>query len=361
VLTVGVEEEFLLLEPGGKVAPVAAEVVRWAGADGQVKTELMAFQLETATRVCTGLDQLYTELAQLRLRAASAANRAGARLIPVGMPPYQAGPLDRVTSEPRYVALTRRYPWAAAVGSACACHVHIGLTDRRLRAQVVARMRPWLPALLALSGNSPIAGGADSGWSSRRYRALLNWPTFRPPGMWQDLDEYEKRVRAAIARGAAADPSSVYFLARLSPRYPTVEVRIADTCLTAADTVLLAAVVRGLVTTLVVEAEQGSRMESMANARVEAELLSVARNATLLQAQRSHRSAAAARLLADLHSKILPALQVNGDAEEVERGLSRIRLTGTGADRQRAMLAATAGRQAFVSSLARVALPATAS
>jgi glutamate---cysteine ligase / carboxylate-amine ligase len=53
----------------------------------------------------------------------------------------------------------------------------------------------------------------------------------------------------AVARGDALDPRSVYFWARLSPRYPTVEVRVADTCSTVEDTVAYAGLVRALVAT----------------------------------------------------------------------------------------------------------------
>jgi glutamate---cysteine ligase / carboxylate-amine ligase len=358
VLTVGVEEEFLLLEPDGAVAPVAADVVGRAGGDGLVKTELMAFQVETATPVCGGLTELRAELVRLRLRVASAARQAGALLVSAGMPPYQAGPLDLVTSEPRYLRLAGRYPWAAAVGCACACQVHIGLEDRELRADVVARLRPWLTALLALTGNSPVTAGTDSGWSSRRYRAMLHWPTFRPPGPWADLGTYDRAVEAAIASGAAADPASVYFLARLSPRYPTIEVRIADAALTPSDAVLLAAVVRGLVTALAEDARRGSWIEPLPERRIGADLLSAARYATLrLDRQGRRGRATAGELVAALHAKILPAVRASGDAELVGRGLERLRRTGTGADRQRALLARAPAPRAFVAALAEATAP----
>lgn len=349
----GVEEEFLLLEPGGAVAPVAADVVGRAGGDGLVKTELMAFQVETATPVCAGLAELRAELVRLRLRVASAARKAGALLVSAGMPPYQTGPLDLITPEPRYLGLAGRYPWAAAVSCACACQVHIGLEDRELRASVVARLRPWLAALLAFTGNSPVTAGTDSGWSSRRYRAMLHWPTFRPPDPWADQDAYDRAVATAIASGAAADPASVYFLARLSPRYPTIEVRIADAALTPSDAVLLAAVVRGLVTALAEDAQRGSRIEPLPGARIDADLLSTARYATLHpDREGQHGRAIAGELVTALYAKILPAVRASGDAELVGRGLEWLRRSGTGADRQRLLLASAPAPRAFVAALA---------
>ena len=97
MLTMGVEEEFLLLAPDGAVVPSAPYVARLARAGDQIKPEFLAYQLETTTAVCTRLDQLRRELIQLRARAADAARRAGAKLVAVGAPPFAAGPLGAVT------------------------------------------------------------------------------------------------------------------------------------------------------------------------------------------------------------------------------------------------------------------------
>jgi carboxylate-amine ligase len=81
--------------------------------------------------------------------------------------------------------------------------------DRDLGVQILARLRPWLPALLVLTANSPIVDGDDTGWSSYRYRALRHWPTFRPPGVWSDAAMYDRVVNALIASGAGLNPRSV--------------------------------------------------------------------------------------------------------------------------------------------------------
>src|SRR5215470_5944474 len=281
VFTVGVEEEFFLLESDGRVAPVAAAVADDPGVDGLLKPEYMVFQVESASRVHTRLDELRSDLVRLRLLAAGAAGRAGVHLIPVGMPPFAEGPLGQVTQQKRYVDLARQFPWATSVGGACACQVHVGVPDRELAADVLARLRPWLATLLALTGNSPIAGGADSGWSSRRYFGQLRWPTFRAPHTGTGAAGYDRTVRTLIARGQAIDVRSVYFLARLSPQYPTIEVRVADTCLTIEDAVLLAGVTRALIATLMDDAQRGLPLEQLPRSRVSADLLSAAHHGML--------------------------------------------------------------------------------
>src|SRR4051794_40501278 len=252
MLTVGVEEEFLLLEPDGAVAPVSAGVLEVVGGDDRVQREYTAYQLETVSGVHTRHDRLHDELAGLRSVAAQAAIRSGARLVAVGAPPFRRGPLATLSDDPRYRRLADRFPAAtAASAGTCGCHVHVGLADRDLAVGVLGRLRPWLPPLLALSANSPCADGSDTGFGSVRYEARRPWPTFRAPEAWRDAEDYDRAVAALIADGTALDVGGVHLLARLSGRYPTIEIRIADTCLSVADTVLFAGIVRALVATLI--------------------------------------------------------------------------------------------------------------
>jgi carboxylate-amine ligase len=343
VLTVGVEEEFLLLDDDGAVAPVAGDVLRLAGPGARLTREFLAYQVEIATAVCTGLDGLYADLARLRHEAALAAERAGARLVAVGVPPFARGPLDAVTDEPRYVELARRFPDAVMASGTCGCHVHIGIADRDLAVDVLGRLRPWLPALLALAANSPIANGADSGWNSVRYRAQRWWPTFGPPALWRGADRYDEAVREFVGSGAAMDAASVYLIARLSARYPTVEVRVADTFLTVEDTTLFAGVVRALVESLISDARDGRHAARPPAARVEARLAAAAH----------HGLGPGRELVGLLLDRVAPTLAAELDSPP----LRRLTYLGTGAQRQRELFARSGGPAAFVSALAAQTLP----
>ncbi|MCU7726006.1 YbdK family carboxylate-amine ligase [Actinoplanes sp. KI2] len=336
MLTMGVEEEFLLLAPDGAVVPSAPRVARLAAAGDQIKPEFLSCQLETTTAVCTSLDRLRRELVRLRSRAADAASRAGASLVAVGTPPFAAGPLDAVTDEARYRDLAGRFPGAVAAGGTCACQVHIGVPDRDLAVEVLARIRPWLPALLALTVNSPFAGDRDTGWASYRFHLQQRWPTFRPPGAWAGAVRYDRVVGSLVSAGAALDRSGVYFLARLSERYPTVEIRVADACLGVPDTVFFAGVVRALVATLIDEARRNITTLPIPTGLVDAHLITAAHGQVRIPRSRtpgddSPAGGAVARLMA----KVTPALAASGDAEDVFAGLERLRRDGTGADRQR--------------------------
>ena len=181
-ITLGVEEEFVLLDPStGATVPAGPDLVRMLGGEPGVQQELMRFQVETGTRVCTGLDDLGRELIRLRRLAAAAAAHLGCRLVASGVAPYPTPGLAALTCQPRYQELARRYGPVVAEAGTCACHVHVGVPSRDLGVQVLARLRPWLAPLLAVTANSPIADGHDTGWASWRYTIQSRWPTAVPP------------------------------------------------------------------------------------------------------------------------------------------------------------------------------------
>ncbi|MBB2941308.1 carboxylate-amine ligase [Actinoplanes lutulentus] len=346
MLTMGVEEEFFLLEPDGAVAPKASEVVRRLGGDHRVKPEYMAYQLETTTSVQTGLDRLRRELTELRVIASDAAGLSGTYLVASGAAPFRAGPVDALSEQGRYREVARRFPAATEAGACCGCHVHIGVSDRDLAAAVLTRLRPWLPALLTLTVNSPVSGAGDTGWASYRYPTQLRWPTFRPPGIWPDAERYDNDVRGLIDAGTAIDAAGVHFLGRISARYPTIEIRVADTGLSVDDTVLFAGVTRALVAALIDDIRDGAKVLPPAGRLVSDQLLAAARGA-------SGTGDEAARLL----KKITPQLDAMGDTAEIYAGVERLRREGTGAERQRQLFQRYGPTSGFVGALAAETVP----
>ncbi len=358
-ITLGVEEEFVLLDPStGATVLAAPELVRMLGGEPGIQQELMRFQVETGTTVCTSLDEAGRELMRLRRLAAAAAARLGCRLVASGVAPYRTPGLAAVTDQPRYRELARRYGPVVAEAGTCGCHVHVGVPSREAGVQVLARLRPWLAPLLAVTANSPIAGGHDTGWASWRYPIWSRWPTAVPPAAWPDAAAYDTAVRRLIGQGAALDERSVYFLARLSPRYPTVEVRVADVCLDAGTAVLLAGLTRALVATALAEARCGTPPAAPPARQVAAALAAAARHGLAGAGVDpvTGQPAGALALRARLLDHVYPALRDHGDTETITRLLRRLDQRGTGADRQRALFTSAASTPAFITALARETL-----
>jgi glutamate---cysteine ligase / carboxylate-amine ligase len=359
-ITLGAEEEFVLLDPRtGAAALAGQDVARMRDGEPGIRPEVMRFQVETATRVCTGLDDLAGELTRLRRLAADAAASAGCLLVATGIVPYRAPGLAALTDQPRYRQLARHYgPLTAEAGGACGCHVHIGVPSRDLGVQVLARLRPWLAPLLAITVNSPIAGGRDTAWASCRYLAWSRWPTAVPPAVWPDAAAYDAAVRRLIGRGAALDKQSVYLLARLSPRYPTVEVRVADACLDVGTTVLLSGLTRALVATALAEARQGTPVPAAPTRHVSTALAAAARHGLAGPAVDpfTGQPADALSLRSRLIDHVYPVLSDRGDAQMITGLLRRLDQEGTGADRQRALFTGGLSPPGFARALARATL-----
>jgi carboxylate-amine ligase len=358
-LTFGVEEEFLLVDPiSGRPLPAAPELVRLLAGEPGARSELMRFQFETATSVCTDLGELRDELVGLRRLADEGARSLDCRLIASGVSPCRAPGLSALTDQPRYRQLARRHPTLTPLSGTCACHVHVGVPDRDLGVQVLARLRPWLATLLAISANSPIDAGHDTGHASHRYGIMARWPTGRPPSVWADGDRYDTTVRRLIRHGAALDEGSVYFLARLSPRYPTVEVRVADVCPDVDTALLLAALVRALVMTALDEVYTAAPLPAAPQHAVVAGLTAAAHHglAGLGVDPYTGERARQCWLLGALLNHTRPALAATGDGHAVSALLTLLDTRGTGADRQRRSWARTSGIDEFVHDLAETTL-----
>jgi carboxylate-amine ligase len=352
--TFGVEEEFLLLDPetGAGVAR-AAEVIRDCRDAAGVVAESMTFMVETRTPVCRTLREVRRSLWTGRRRVADLARRHGAMVVASGVAPFDLPSPPAVTDNPRYRELLRRFPFAMSTNGTCACHVHVAVPTRQVGVEVLLRLRRWLPALIALTANSPIWQGHDTGWASQRLVFASRWPTVVPaPPVWL-VEEYDDLLTRAIASGDALDARSVYFLARLSPRYPTVEIRLADVSLSADEALFYAALVRALVTMAVGEAVRRQPVTVVPQAALRASCRSAAQvglGGTLPDPQSGERVESWG-LVDRLVAQVRPQLRAQGAEAFVVSMLDRLRVVGGGADRQRRLLRAARTPAGFVAAL----------
>ena len=143
----------------------------------------------------------------------------------------------------------------------------------------------------------------------------------------------------------------------LSPRYPTVEVRVADVCLNAGTAVLLGGLTRALVATALAEARQATPVPAAPARWVNAALAAAARRGLAGPGVDpfTGQPADARSLRSRLLDHAYPALN-RGDAQTITRLLRRLDDRGTGADRQRALFATAGSATGFVEALARATL-----
>lgn len=345
--TLGVEEELLLVDgSSGQPVPRASALLRsrdggrMAGHDKRgLVAELQEEQVETNSRPHVSLEALGEELQSWRHRADELARRTDARVAALATSPLPVTPT--ILRHSRYVRLWRLYRAFEEEQLTCGCHVHVSVESPTEGVAVLDRIRVWLAPLLALTSNSPFWQGADTGYSSYRAQMWSRWPSAGPIDVQGSPANYYRLVKGMIDSGAILDPGMVYFDARLSATYPTVEIRVADVCLRAEDTLVLAGLVRALVDTAAREWREGAVVPHVATTLLRAAGWRAARWG--LSGDLVHPVEWVPRparlVLADLHDHVGLALQRNGDDNLVSEGLERLLARGNGAQRQRRMLA----------------------
>jgi carboxylate-amine ligase len=342
--TVGVEEELLIVDPAtGRPRALAEEVVDEAEEHGYdaVELELKQQQLEIATEPHAKLGDLAADLHARRLEAMRAAQESGAALAALASSPRQVAP--ETTAKSRYQRMVSRFGLPARESLVCGCHVHVEVGSPEEGVAVLDRIRPWLALVSAVSANSPFWQEQDSGFASYRYPTWLSWPTAGPTGVFGSAAAYRETVEEMIGTGTILDEGMVYFDARLSSRYPTVEVRIADVCLDADTATLLGALARGLVETAARAWKAGEEPYAVRTEVLRLAAWRAARSGLgdQLLDPRSWRPVPAGAAVDGLLGHIGPALRDGGDDEQVVRHLARLRHRGNGAQVQRAALERT--------------------
>ncbi|MEU2284541.1 glutamate--cysteine ligase [Streptomyces sp. NPDC013178] len=343
--TIGVEEEYLLLDPvTGLPVPLAGKVRAAAGlgrlvADQEVQYELLQAQVEVATPVCGTLEEVGGHLLRLRHAVGVAAEEYGCRIAACGTPPVRHGRPMAVTDQARYRAMVTQAPQLVAEQLVNGMHVHVAVPGREAGVQVLNRIRVWLPTLTAMSANSPLWDGHDTGFASWRTVIFSRWPVSGMPPSFRDAAEHDRRVQRLLEAGLIADTRQLYWQARLSPRYPTVEVRCLDVQLRADEAVMFAGIIRALVETALAETAVGAPTPDCAPELLQATMWHAARHGLgdrLVDPGGTPRRAG--DVLYELLRHVAPALDASGDTREVTALIHRLLRNGTGADRQRAAL-----------------------
>ncbi|WP_405578761.1 glutamate--cysteine ligase [Streptomyces sp. NBC_01190] len=347
IATLGVEEEYLLLDgETGLPAPRAGQVQAAAhlepvlGSD-EVDSELLQAQVEVATPVCVGLDEVTAHLARFRQAVGAAADRVGCRLAATGGAPVSSGRPVPVTENRRYQEMRVDAGRLVDEQLICGMHIHVAVPDRSSGAAALGRLRPWLPVLVALGANSPFWEGRDTGFASWRTVVFGRWPVSGSPPFIANGADYESRVGALLGTGVIKDRHQLYWHARLSEEYPTLEVRAPDVQVDIDSAVTLAGIARGLVTTALRETRRGATPLDPPASIMNAAGWHAARHGLtgLLVDPRRATPAPAADVVHALLDHITPALRELGDSERVTAGVGRLLDHGTGSARQRRAVA----------------------
>lgn len=225
-LTVGFEEELILLDPITLQAANEIDAALLRLEDDRFTCELRSAQLEVVTPPCVAVVDACRELRAGRLFAVDRLD-GFARIAAAGVHPSSTTAIE-VTDRPRYRQIALDCPWSVRDGLPCGLHVHVAIADPDCALAVYNAVRSFLPELAALGANSPILAGRDSGLASARLMLNEAFPRSGIPPVFRTWDEYAGFVSWATCGGVFPDESFLWWELRLHPIHGTLEFRVAD-------------------------------------------------------------------------------------------------------------------------------------
>jgi glutamate---cysteine ligase / carboxylate-amine ligase len=319
-LTVGLEEELMLLDPETlELAPVSREAIAALGGDPGFKPELPASQLEILTAPAPDVPAAMRELAAGRARLAAGvagiARPAAAAVHPFS---HTEGELNE---HERYERTKREFGRHARRQLVCALQVHVAVGSAAGTLAVYNALRSYLPELAALAASAPFHGGVDTGLASVRPKISEELPRQGIPPAIESWEAFAEALDWGARAGVVPEPAVWWWELRPHPRWGTLELRVPDTQATLTDAGAVAALSHALVGWLAGRHEAGEELPVDPTWRIEENRWSACRwgvQGTLADLRTGDRKPTAARLR-ELIDALGPAAARLGCAGELER------------------------------------------
>ncbi len=249
-LTLGVEEEYLLVDPETRdlVNDPSPDFMKECKdrLGERVTPEFLRCQVEIGTPVCADVAEARHHLTALRSTIVTAAEKHGMRLMAASTHPFAQWDRQLHTAAPRYDNLDEDMGGAIRRMLICGMHVHAGIEDSNERIDLMNQVRYFLPHLLALSTSSPFWGGHDMAMKCSRLAVFDSMPRTGLPDRYDNWSEYERMVERLVSSGAIEDATKIWWDMRPSARFPPLEMRITDVCTRLEDALSIAALYQSL-------------------------------------------------------------------------------------------------------------------
>ena len=340
-ITLGVEEEFFLVDPETRDLVADPDEGIFAacertGGPHKVVHEFLRSQIETNTRVCTGVAEVRQALRETRRLVIEAAESHGTRVMAASTHPFASWREQAPTPGERYRRFATTYQETVRRTLVGGMHIHAGFGDDDERIRIMTALRRYLPLLHALSTSSAFNSGHETGFKSFRLTVMGAMPRTGLPGPLHSRAEYEQLVADYRRMDYIGDAREIWWDIRPASAFPTIELRICDVCTRLEDAVSIAALYASLIRWLTRTDRAGAlppepRTELIAQDRWIAQRYGVL-------AFFGDRSAGRGRVDIDdytaaLVEELADDARALGCEAEMRRALTIIR-EGTGADRQ---------------------------
>jgi carboxylate-amine ligase len=244
--TVGIEEEFAILDPRTLELTPAFERLRDAAAGDPILSqsiagELISSEIEIRSGRGEGVRDAHEKQMEARRRLFALAAAEGVALGATGTHALSDYREQHIIQTDHYRRVEEGLKYVAWRNNTFSVHVHVGVQGADRAVQVCDRLRPVLPTLLAISANSPFIDGRDSGLHSGRSQIFTkSFPRCGIPDVFGTWDAWADYVDLLVRTGSIVEFTQLWWSVRPHHSFGTVEVRICDAQTTAAESDALA-------------------------------------------------------------------------------------------------------------------------
>jgi carboxylate-amine ligase len=249
-MTVGIEEEFALLDPQTlDLVPRFEELRDTAAVQDRtlfegITGELIASELEIVSGRGEDLHDAIARQRDRRRRLLALAGERGVALGSTGTHPWADYREQRNIDTEHYRRVVEGLGYVARRNNTFSLHVHVGVRGADRAVQVCDRLRPVLPLLLAISASSPFLEGLDTQLHSVRSQTFTkSFPRCGVPDAFGDWGAFRDYLELLIATRSIIEYTQVWWSIRPHASFGTVEVRVCDAQVSAAESEGLAGLI----------------------------------------------------------------------------------------------------------------------
>ncbi len=248
-LTVGLEEEFALLDPQTLDLVPRFEELRDLGAADPVLREaitgeLISSEIEIVSGRGEDIHDALSNQRDRRRRLFALAAQRGVAMGSTGTHPWADYREQPNIDTEHYRRVVDGLGYVARRNNTFSLHVHVGVRDADRAVRACDRLRAVLPLLLAASASSPFLEGHDTLLHSVRTQTFTkSFPRCGVPDAYGSWDAFREYLELLIATGSIVEYTQVWWSVRPHATYGTIEVRIADAQITAAESDGLASLI----------------------------------------------------------------------------------------------------------------------
>ena len=351
--TVGVEEEFSILDPHTLELVPRFEELRDAAqterllAEG-ITGELISSEIEIISGVGVDLADALTRQRERRKLLFALAGAHGVALGATGTHPWADYREQPIIDTEHYRRVEEGLKYVAWRNNTFSLHVHLGVRGLDRAVRVCDRLRPALPLLLALSANSPYLDGLDTGLHSARTQSFTkSFPRCGVPDPFGGWGAYREYIEFLRDTHSIVEFTQVWWSVRPHFSFGTVEVRICDAQATAQESEALAAIMVACIAQATRDLDEGVPFLDPAPRMIEENMWRAIRfglDGRLIDLQRAAEYPA---------REVVDRLGAWTEPVRSELGIDLAFPERNGAQRQRRMIEAGAGREdVFAASVA---------